>query len=215
VQLDPHGEQRVVRVVEVGVIGVPQDRPGGLGPAERVHVAQPAAALLDVGFEQERHLAGPHVALAHPLGHEAQPPFGALAPLHLGLAGQLVGECAVAGEVPRLQQRGGGVEIVGRQNQGLLHRAHRVAELHASVPDRVPQPVGQGADIGAPRVEQQHVDVGLQRQLATSVAAHRHQRHAAGVAALDRRVDQLGQPVVDLAGPGRAQLAPHERVVGR
>ena len=84
----------------------------------------------------------------------------------------------------------------------------------AGVPDRVPVAVGQLADVVAAPVQQQHVDVGLQRQLAPPVAAHGHQRHALRVGALDGDLDQLGQPAVDLGGPGVAQRAPDQRVVG-
>ena len=48
------------------VVALPQQAAGRLGPAQGVHVAQAAAALLQVGLEQEGHLAGRVVALAHP-----------------------------------------------------------------------------------------------------------------------------------------------------
>ena len=214
VQLDAHAQQRVVGVAQAGVVLVPQDRAGGLRPRQGVDVAHAAPALLQVGLEQEGDLARPLVALAHAGRQGGEPALGPLAPLQLGLARQLVAERAVAGQVAGLEQTGGGVEVVGRQGQRLLHRAHRVAQLQPGVPDRVPVAVGQLADVGPAPVQQQDVDVRLQRQLAPPVAAHGHQRDAPGIAALHRGDVQLLQPAVDLGGPRLAQLAPDQRVVG-
>ena len=66
VQLDPRGEQDVVVGAERGVVALEHDRLGQLGPADGVHVAQAAPALLEVGFEQEGHLAGLGLAVRGP-----------------------------------------------------------------------------------------------------------------------------------------------------
>ena len=68
VQLHAGREQRVVGVVEGGVVALPQQAPGRLGPAEGVDVAEAAATLLEVGLEEERDLAGRLVALRAPGG---------------------------------------------------------------------------------------------------------------------------------------------------
>ncbi len=44
------------------VVALEKDAPGRLGPAQGVHVAQAAPALLEVGLQEERHLARPFVA---------------------------------------------------------------------------------------------------------------------------------------------------------
>ncbi len=213
VQLDAGAEQGRVRVVEGAVVVVPQDRAGGLGPGQGVDVTHAAPALLEVGLQQERHLAGPQVALTDPGGQGGQPALGPLVPLELGPAGQLVGQRPVAGQVAGLEQAGRRVEVVGRQGQRLLRGAHGVAELQPGVPDRVPEAVGQLADVGPAAVQQQHVDVRLERQLAPAVAAHGHQGDAPGLSALDGHREQLVQPAVDLAGPHLAQIAADQRVV--
>ena len=66
VELDAGREQRVVGLLERGVVALPQEAAGRLGPAEGVHVAEPAAALLEVGLEEERHLARRLVAARAP-----------------------------------------------------------------------------------------------------------------------------------------------------
>ena len=66
VQLDPGREQHVVVGGQRRVVALEHDRLGQLGPADGVHVAQPAAALLEVGLEQEGHLAGLGLAGSRP-----------------------------------------------------------------------------------------------------------------------------------------------------
>ena len=57
----------------------------------------------------------------------------------------------VAGEVADREQRGGGVEVVGRQGERLVHGADRVAELQPVVPDRVPEASAMRLDVPSPR----------------------------------------------------------------
>ena len=104
-----------------------------------------------------------------------------------------------------LEQGGGGVEVVGGQRQRLLGRAHGVAELHPLVPDRVPDAVGQGADVGAPGVEEHDVDVGLQAELGSAVAADRDEGDVAGAALRLGGGEELGEPVVDEVAVGPAE----------
>ena len=123
VQLDP-GRRAARRRPSSsdGVVALPEEAAGRLGPVQGVDVAQPAAALLEVGLEQEGHLAGRLVAAAHPAGELVEPALGPLLPLLERPAGEVVGEVRVAGEVADLQQRGGRVEVVGRQGQRLARR---------------------------------------------------------------------------------------------
>ena len=177
VELDPGRQQRLVGDDERRVVALPQQAAGRLRPAQRVHVAQAAPAFLEVGFEEEGHLAGLLVTGPHPAGQVGQPALGPLLPLLDGLAGQLLGEALVAGEVAHLQERGGGVEVVGGQRQGFAHGPNGVAELQALVPDRVPEGVGEGADVGAAPVQEQDVDVGVEAELGPAVAADGDERH--------------------------------------
>ena len=197
------------------VVALPQQAAGRLGPAQGVDVAQAAAPLLQVGLEQEGHLAGLVVAGPHPGGQVGQPALGPLLPLLEGLAGQLLGEALVAGEVAHLQQRGGGVEVVGGQRQGLPHRAHGVAELQALVPDRVPEAVGEGADVRAAAVQEQHVDVGVEAELGPPVAADGDQRHVLEADLVPHLGEQLDQPGVDEVAVGPAQVPSDQRRVCR
>jgi hypothetical protein len=213
VELDAGGQQRAVGVDEGRVVALPQQAPGRLGPPQGMDVAQAAATLLQVGLEEEGHLTGLLVAGPHPRRQLAQPPLRPLLPLAQGLGGQVLGEALVAGQVPDLQERRGRVEVVGGEGEGLAHRAHGVAELHALVPDRVPEPVGQGADVGPPGVEEQHVDVGLEAQLRPPVAADGDEGHVPAPVALPHRGEELGQPGVDEVAVGPAQIPPDERGV--
>ena len=114
------------------------------GPPEGMHVAEPAPALLEVGLEQERHLAGALVAV-----------LDATAPARRATASTACATAAsaasassavssrVAGDVPGRQQRRRRVEVVGGEGERLLRGAHGVAELQPLVPDRVPDPLGE------------------------------------------------------------------------
>ena len=181
-ELDPRREERAVGLFEDGVVALPQEVPRRLGPAEGVHVAEPAAALLQVGLEEERHLAGASWRSRTRRESSSSHRLERFCHCSSERRGQVVGEILVAGHVAHLQERGGGVEVVGGERQRLLRRAHRVPELHSLVPDRVPDAIGQGADVGAPGVEQHDVDVGLQAELGAAVAADGDQGHPAGAA---------------------------------
>ena len=67
-QHDAGVEQRRVRRVEHDIVSVEQDRVRGLRPPERVDVAQPSPAFLQIGLRPERDLPGLLVPLLHALG---------------------------------------------------------------------------------------------------------------------------------------------------
>jgi hypothetical protein len=75
---------------------------------------------------------------------------------------------------------------LARLDHALVHRAHRRADLQADVPARGDEALDRGAqrivgaqlDLTRARQQHQHVDVGMRKQLAAPVAAHRHQRGA-------------------------------------
>jgi hypothetical protein len=193
VQLDPGGQQRLVRRFEGGGVALDHDRLGQLGPADGVHVAQAAAPLLEVGLEEEGDLALLGMAGAHPPADVGQPALRALAPQGQGPLVQDGGQLAVAGQAPRREQRRGRVEIARGQGQRLAGGAHGVPELEAGVPHRVPDALGGGADVDAGLVQEEHVDVAAGRQLAPAVAPDGQEGHAGGAAGVG---EQLGHPRV-------------------
>ena len=135
---DPGAEQDVVAAGEVGLVGRPHVHPTLLRPAERLDVAQAAVPVLQVGFEAIRHLRL-LVLPGHDQVPQGQQVASGLRSPHLETGGHhLAGEFVVAGERPDGEHRRGRFEIGPRQLDLILHTAHRVAELHAGVPDRIP-----------------------------------------------------------------------------
>ena len=206
VQLDPGGQQREVGGLDLGRVAVEEGGLGLLGPADGVDVAQAAAAVLEVGLEEEGHLAGLGVAVGDALVQLAQPPPAALLPERQALLGELVGQGGVTGDVAHAQHRRGRVEVVGGEAQGLLDRAHGVAELQVLVPDRVPDALGEALDLDPGVVEEVDVDVAARGQLGAPVAAHGDEGGARGRGI--GLVPQGLEPLVDGAGERPAQLDP-------
>ena len=73
-ELDAGLQHGAVGGVEGVVVALEEDAPGRLGPVQGVDVAQPAPALLEVGLEEERHLARLLVAFGHRPAEGGQPP---------------------------------------------------------------------------------------------------------------------------------------------
>ena len=213
VELHPGRQQGVVGGLEHGVVALPEETACRLRPVQGVDVAETTSSLLQVRLEEEGHLTRDLVPAPHPTRQLLQPSLGPLLPLLEGPTGEVVGEVLVAGEVAHLQQRRRRVEVVGRQRQRLAAGSHRVAELQALVPDRVPDAIGEGADVGPTGVQQHDVDVRLEAQLRPSVPAHGHERHAAGAALRLGRGQEVGEPAVHEVAVGPAQRPPDEGVV--
>ena len=179
VQGDADVDQRAVAAIEHGEILGRHDEVGVGGPPQRVHVAQPAVAVLEVGLQQERDIAG----LAPPfddLGAQRVEPTPAVAaPPGAPLRHQPRPELVVARKRPGAQQRRRRVEVVGGQRQLVVERSDGVTELEPSVPQGVPQLLGQVVEAARlPVVEQQHVDVAARRQLLTAVSADGDEGHS-------------------------------------
>src|SRR5690606_12095461 len=192
VQLDAGGEQRRVVGVEPGEV-VEQHRACSARPTEGMDVAQTAAALLEVGFEHERDLAGAGVALVDRPGEleesASRPPL----PAFEGTGAQPFGERGVACEVATIEQRGRGVELVVGEPDRLVDGAHRMTELLSGVPDRVPDALGDLCRVDAWVVEEQHVEVALRTQLASAVATNRDERDADRARVAGGRLEELAQ----------------------
>jgi hypothetical protein len=201
--------------VEGGVVAREEDAAGGLGPAQGVDVAQAPPALLQVGLQEEGDLAGLGVALGHRVAQGGQPAGAGGPPLVAGPAGQLGGQVGVADEEPGVELGGGGVEVGAGQGDGLLDRAHRMAQLQATVPDRVPEPLGHLVDVAAVAaaapVQQDQVEVAARAQLPAPVPAHGHQGQPVSGAAGGG--EQAGEPVVGRLGVGPAEVEPPQRLV--
>ena len=216
VQGHPGIDERAVAAVEQHEVVGPQHQVGVARPPQRLHVAQPAVAVLEVRLEQERDVAGLGPALQHPRPQRVQPPAPVTTPARQALRGQPAGQLLVAGQVAGAQQRRRRVEVVAGQRQLVVVRAHGMAELQAGVPQRVPQGRRRLLDaLGLALVDEHHVDVAVRRQLTPAVAADGDERHRRLAPPRRDAVGSLGpQPdeqVVGRCREGPAQLAPAER----
>ena len=151
-------------------------------PVERVQVAQPALALLDVGLDDVARIAHAGVALVA-LGELGFDEVAAVARRHLRRVAlhQLVEQLAVAPDVARLQQRGADGLVALGVAQALLDRAGGVADLQPEVPQQVEHELD---DLLAARrllvgAQEQQIDVRQRRHLAAAEAAGRHHARAA------------------------------------
>ena len=99
-------------------------------------------------------------------------------------------------------------------------RAHRVAELHAGVPDRIPDRRGQRFDLrphllGLEVVDEQEIEIAVRSQLAPSVPADGEQRDPPPVGAVvgDRPIEHVDDPLVGHVRQGAAVgESPHATV---
>ena len=120
---------------------------------QRVHVAQPAAGVLEVRLQQERQLAGGLPAGEGGLPQLRQPLAGVRPPGRVRGLPQQPGQRRVAGEVAQLEQAERGLEVAAADRHRLGDGADRVVQADPGVPDRVPdrvrdrrrRPGGRGA----------------------------------------------------------------------
>jgi hypothetical protein len=214
VQLHPGPEQHVVGLAQAVAVALQEHHLGLLGPVQRVHVAQAAPTVLQVGLEQERHLAGRAMTLLDDHGEVAEPSARVLAPLPHRLVAQLIGEAVLAGEVAHVEERRRDGEVVTRQTTGLLHGAHRVAQLQPGIPDRVPERLGHGVHAATAVVEQQQIEIAARRQLAPPVPADGYEGDGLIRGLGGDGVEAL-EPGVGDAGEGSAQRCAREGTVGQ
>ena len=189
-------------------------------PKKRVEVAQSPFAFLDVGLDEIARCAGP----LHPLltlgelgGNEFR--RGLRHDLPVEAHFQRLEERVVAGDQPRLDQRGADRHVGASLFQALVDRPRRVTDFLFEVP----QHVEQGFDYffhrrrRLVRHEEQKVDVGARRQHAASVTADRNDGWRRSVRRwgrkpADRHFEDHAEQIVDLgaqrfgagsAGPAR------------
>ncbi len=182
VESHPGTEQHVVGTVEFDEVFGDQVESCRFGPPQRLHVAETTVAVLQVGFEPIGDVAGRVLTHAHAVPKRFEMAFAVATPQRQSLLDDLRGQFVVAGQRARRDQCGGGVEVGGGEVELLVDAADGMAQLHARVPERIPDRTGERFDLlgHLPRldvVDEQEVEVALRGQLAASVPSDRQQRH--------------------------------------
>ena len=185
---------------------------GEVDPMEGVDVAQPPTRELQVGLEEEGHLTRLGMALTRAFGEEVEHLVGVVAPLGTRLGREFRDELLLTADETDVEQRRRGVEVAAGEIKCFVYGAHGVTELHAGVPDRIPDLLGDLGHMSRPAVDQQEVEVGSHAQVASAISPHRGQRHAPHLSdATDHRL----QPCVDLGRVGARQRGADQRGVGQ
>ena len=189
---------------QVGVVGQ-QRRVGGDG-AQHADVAQAAVALLEVGLEEEGDVAGGGAALGH-LDLEHGQVLGAqpVAPGRAGLLEERLGHPGLAPDQPAVEEAEGDPDVLGGGAEHLGGPADRVVEVHALVPDRVPDGVGDRPDVPVAVVDEHHIEVAVGAQRAPAVAADGDQGQVPLVVA-GGPFGQAGEPGIGLGGVAAAEF---------
>ena len=138
-------EDALVGLVDLAVR--PVGEPGGREGPQHRHVAQAAVGLLEVGLDEVGEVALAGVPLDDRLLHLAEP--GArVGPPVVGDGGPgRVDDVGVPGHVGEVEQADRRRQVVGGDGPAVGDGADAVVEPHPGVPDRVPEPVGEGADL--------------------------------------------------------------------
>jgi hypothetical protein len=205
VQCHTDVDERSVALLERRLVLRRDPHTGRLGPGHRVDVAEPSLTFLQVGFQQEGHLARGLVTVDHTPVQLSQPGRAVLPPRLARLAGERVGQTGITGDQTGRQQRGGRIEVGRGEIERLGHAAHRVPELETRVPHRVPHPTGELVDHLVTVMEDHDVEIAERRQLAAAIAADGDDGHRLlGSLSGERSVGDLGQPLV---GPVRQRSA--------
>ena len=207
VELHPDvGEERggVLERRQVGVVGQ-QRRVGGDG-AQHVDVAQAAVALLEVGLEQEGHVAGGGAALGHLLLEQRQVPGAEpVAPGGPGLLEERLGDLGLApdqaarraGRAPRGRPR-------RRRSSTSEGRRTEWSRWTPSSQTGYQMASATALDVPVAVVDEHHIEVAVGAEGAPAVAADGDEGQVPlGVAG--GPVGQAGEPGVGLGGvaPGR------------
>ena len=150
---DVHGVADVEQLLVGGVDGSvgPVGQPGGGQSAQDGHVAQPAAGLLEVRLEEVGEVALSRVPLRDLLLQLRQPCTRVGAPVVGDGRLRRVDDVLLARDEGDVEQADGGRQVRPGHGPALVDGADAVVELHALVPDRVPEPVGQAGESAAPR----------------------------------------------------------------
>ena len=123
------------------------DEPGRDQRLEHRRVADPALGLLEVRHRLVRQLAHQVVARADQLVQLRQPVAGVPAPLGERGRAQPQGEVGIAGQVADVEQPGGDAQVGLRGRDHLGQGPHRVVDVRARVPERIPELLGDPAQL--------------------------------------------------------------------
>ncbi len=187
-------------------------------PEQRVQVAQPAFAILDVRLDQIAGLPGAAVALLA-FGELGGDEFrgGALRHVLVETGDHLVEQLAIAQQEARFEDGGADGDVGLGLPDALVDRARRVSNLEPHVPEAIEDRLRDGlAPCGLlVRQEEQQIDVGARRQQSAAIAAGCDHRHLFGLRTVLRGIEMpLGQLeqqadnlVLHMAQPLRAAAA--------
>ena len=185
-------------------------------PVQRLQVAQPAAALLQVRLDQEGAVAVARVAARAfgPLGREelSETPIGAC-------LGEVLGEAredgGLAGETARIEQRRQDGGIGFRVVEAIGDAARGMPDLEPQIPEQIEHELDRALAARRHRGfrEEQQVDVRERCKHTAPIAARRHQakgglllprvgHHRLGVA-----VDRFDQGIGECRHPARGRQA--------
>ena len=219
VQMAPHRPEEALGTLEPAIfLGGQQSRPDQFGrllhamdifadPVERMEIAKPALAVLDVGLDDIAAVPHPRMALvalgelgANKLARGSGDDVAAEA------KPCLFRQALVAPQEACLEQRGPHRHVGPGQRNCFLRGAQRLADLQLQIPQQIEQRLG---DLLAPRraaLRHQHhqVDVGERRHLAAPGAAKPDQRDPLGGGGIGIGVQPLGDEIIgqshDLVG---------------
>ncbi len=204
VQFDPdRGEHRagVLDCDRIHVVG--EDGYGLHHREERGDVAESAVRFLQVGLEEEADVAEAGASLRD-LGVEDLEPGRFLpGPPGAGALEHRFTDFQVAADDPSVEQAQRHSKVLGSSVEDLVRLSDAVIERDPFVPHRVPDPVGEGADVLPSAVDEEDVEIAERAELAASVPADRDEGHPPRVA-LGRLVEEVGQPGVRF---GRVRMA--------
>ena len=217
VQRNPHGQKGVLCLRESSAVRRGDECSRRLCPVQRMDIPEAPAALLQVRLEQEGCLAGLLMAGGNARCEHGEPVSPPGTPVGRDDAEQVRGQRCIPGKVPGREQRGCGVEVIGRQLLGLLDGTDGVAEFDlvrplGGIPDRVPEPLRDLSDCLGAVVQQQHIEVAVRRKFAAAVTAGSHESETT----LDPgscRLEEPDQPLVGGIGQRTAQRTAADRTV--
>lgn len=185
--------------------------PGGGDGAQGGGVAESAAGLLEVGFQEELELALAVGPFAAEFVERGQAFGGVVAPVGEDRGAQGGDEAEVPGDGPGVEEAELHLEVLARRFAGFGGGAYGVVEGEAEVPDRVPDVVGEcgdGSGVGGAVVQEQQVEVAARGEFAAAVAADGDEGGAADTRVCGRGGEEGGQPVVGERGEGRTARRP-------
>ncbi len=200
-------QQCVVAVLELRLVGCRNPQAGYLCPPQRLHVADTAMAVFEIGFEVVGHVGGTSLPFHGTAVQLLEVATAGVAPQPFATRPQLIDEVVVAREGAGRQCSGCGVEVVASQRQLLVDMAHAVSQRDPRVPDRVPDRAGRRLDLLGDLarfhvVDQHHVEVAERSEFTSAISTDRDEGEARRPVAvlLDRGVEQRSQPFVGQLG---------------